>query len=80
MGSGSGGWWGCISFGKTREKGKKLGRVGGGVWAGKEPASQCARVCQNYPLKLPEESSFTEIAVTAMVADANLQPVKSFLL
>ena len=38
---------------KMREKGKGVEKVEGGVgWGGlaKEPASQCAHVCQNYPL------------------------------
>ena len=34
----------------NEEKGVNgVGRVGGEVGTGKEPASQCARVCQNYP-------------------------------
>ena len=30
MGSGSGGWWGVVFLWKMREKGKGVGRVGGG--------------------------------------------------
>ena len=30
LGSGSGGWWGVVSLWKMREKGKGVGRVGGG--------------------------------------------------
>ena len=42
---------GVVFLWKIREKGKGKGRVGG--WGGrpaKEPASQCARICQNYLL------------------------------
>ena len=42
LGAGSGGWWG-----KEVEGG---GLVGWGWGQAKEPASQCARVCQKYPL------------------------------
>ena len=45
-----GGW---VFLWKKREKGNEVGRVGVGVGVGeqaKEPASQCARVCQNFPL------------------------------
>ena len=45
LGSGLGGWFAC---GKMREKGKGWGGVGWGP--AKEPASQCARVCGNYPV------------------------------
>ena len=38
---------------ELREKGAKVvGRVGREGGAAKEPASQCARVCQNYPLAI----------------------------
>ena len=55
LGSGSGGWWGggLLAGNKGKEKG---GEGGWGVGWGqaKEPASQCARVCPNYPsAKLP---------------------------
>ena len=51
-----GGVWGRIQVGgagwaflwKVRGKGKGVGRVGCGQ--AREPASQCARVCPNYPL------------------------------
>ena len=45
LGSGSGGWWGLAFVRKMRER---VYGWGGGRQA-KEPASQCARVCQNYP-------------------------------
>ena len=38
---------------ENEEKGKGVGRVAGVGWGQvKEPASQCARVCQNYPLAI----------------------------
>ena len=48
LGSGSGGWWEVVFLWKMAEK------WGWGVGWGqtKEPASQCARFCQNYPLAI----------------------------
>ena len=40
LGSGSGAWWGA-GF-PVENEGKGVGRVGDGVGASKEPASQCA--------------------------------------
>ena len=52
FGSGSGGWWGVVFAVEYEGKGEGVGRVGVGWGQAKEPASQCARLCQNYPLAI----------------------------
>ena len=54
LGSGSGGWWGVVSWGKIREKREGVGRVGGGVGTGKGTGKSTPRArLSNLPFGKP---------------------------
>ena len=50
LGSGSGRWWGGAFLWKITEKGKGVGKVGGGVGISKGTGKSMRKLGRNYPL------------------------------